>query len=359
MRKLNFSSGPSLLPEPVLRTLQDAVWDLDGSGIGVLEHSHRGPELTAVCERAERLVRELGRVPDDYAVMFLQGGASAQFHMVPMNLLGAGRTADYCVTGSWSKKALAEARRLGEVHVACSGEAGGFAAIPGEVAWSAAPAYGHLTSNETIHGVEWREPPPPPPGGAPLVCDMSSDIFSRPLDIQRYGMIYAGAQKNLGAAGLVLVIARRDLIAGAATELPTMLQYRTWEPNYSRYNTPPTLALWLLAEVLDWVRAEGGVEVMAARAETRAGLVYDYLDQSRLFRALVEPASRSRMNVVFRAPTPELEAELLATAAARGLANLKGHRSLGGLRASMYNAFPETGARALVALLDEFERAHA
>jgi len=359
MRKLNFSSGPSLLPEPVLRKAQDALWDLDGSGMGVLEHSHRGRELTAVCERAERLVREVGQVPDDYAVMFLQGGASAQFHMVPMNLLGAGRTADYCVTGTWGKKALAEARKLGDAHVACSGEAGGFTAIPAEVAWSAAPAYGHVTSNETIHGVQWREPPPPPPGGAPLICDASSDIFSRPLDVSRYGMVYAGAQKNLGAAGLVLVIARRDLIASGSAELPTMLQYRTWEPNYSRYNTPPTLALWLLAEILAWVVAEGGVEAMAARAEERTAPVYAFLDQSKLFRAVAEPGSRSLMNVVFRGATPELEAELLATAEARGLVNLKGHRSVGGLRASMYNAFPVAGARTLVELLDELERAHA
>jgi phosphoserine aminotransferase len=358
MRKFNFSSGPSVLPEPVLARAQAAIWDWDGTGIGILEHSHRGPEFTALVERAERLVREVGRVPDDYAVMFLQGGASAQFHMVPMNFLPPGGTADYCVTGTWGQKAIGEARKLGAVHVACSGEASAFAEIPGEVHWSPAPAYGHFTSNETIHGTEWAAPPPPPPGGAPLICDASSDLFSRPLEIERYGLVYAGAQKNLGPSGTVLVLARKDLVERGARTLPTMLQYRTWAADHSLFNTPPTFGIYLVAEVLDWVRAEGGIAAMQARAIERATLVYQFLDQSALFRGLAHPASRSLMNVTFVATTPALEAEFLAGAEARGLMNLKGHRSLGGMRASMYNGFPVAGARALVEYMDQFERAH-
>ncbi|MCE9573447.1 MAG: 3-phosphoserine/phosphohydroxythreonine transaminase [Deltaproteobacteria bacterium] len=360
MRKFNFSSGPSVLPEPVLRKAQVAVWDWDDTGIGILEHSHRGPEFTALCERAERLVREVGDVPDEYAILFLQGGASAQFHMVPMNFLAAGATADYCVTGTWGQKAIGEAKKLGQVHVACSSEASNFAAIPSadEVHWSSAPVYGHFTSNETIHGVQWAAPPPPPPGGAPLICDASSDLFSRPLEISRYGMVYAGAQKNLGPSGTVLALARKDLIERGSRALPTMLQYRTWASDHSLYNTPPTFGIYLVAEVLEWVRAEGGIAAMQARAVERASLVYDFLDQSRLFHGHARADSRSLMNITFRATTPALEAEFLAGADALGLANLKGHRSVGGMRASMYNAFPVAGARALVEYLDEFERAH-
>ncbi len=360
MRKFNFSSGPSVLPEPVLIKAQAAIWDWDDTGIGILEHSHRGREFTALCERAERLIREVGAVPDEYAILFLQGGASAQFHMVPMNFLAPGATADYCVTGTWGQKAVGEARKLGLVHVACTSEASNFASIPAaaDVHWSGAPAYGHFTSNETIHGVEWAAPPPPPPGGAPLICDASSDLFSRPLDITRYGMVYAGAQKNLGPSGTVLAIARRDLIERGAPGLPTMLQYRTWASDHSLYNTPPTFGIYLVAEVLDWVRAEGGIAAMQARAVERASMLYAFLDQSRLFQGHARADSRSLMNVTFRLATPALEAELLAGAEARGLMNLKGHRSVGGLRASMYNAFPVAGARALVEYLDGFERAH-
>ena len=361
MRKWNFSSGPAVLPEPVLRKAQAAVWDYDGSGIGILEHSHRGPEFTALADRCERLVREVGGVPDDHVVMFLQGGASAQFHMVPMNLLGAGATADYCVTGSWGQKAVAEAKKLGAVHVACGAEGSKFDRLPAadEVRYSDNPAYVHYTSNETIHGVQWRDLPPGVPAGAPLVCDMSSDIFARPLDVARYGLIYAGAQKNLGPSGLVLAIARRDLVERGRKDLPTMLQYRTWATDHSLYNTPPTFSIYVMAEVLDWLRAEGGVAAMAERNAAKAALLYGFLDASKLYVAPVVADARSTMNVVFRARRAELEPELLAQAEARGLANLKGHRTAGGLRASLYNAMPIDGVRALVAFLDEFERAHA
>jgi phosphoserine aminotransferase len=359
-RKWNFSSGPAALPEPVLRKAAAAVVDYDGSGIGILEHSHRGPEFSALVARCERLVREVGRVPDDRVVMFLQGGASAQFHMVPMNLLSGESTADYCVTGSWGQKAVAEARRFGSVHVACSGEAGGFRALPsrGDVRFSDNPAYVHVTSNETIHGVQWPALPAPPPG-VPLVCDASSDLFGRALDLSTLDLVYAGAQKNLGPSGLVLAIARRDLIDRGNTDLPTMLQYRTWAADHSLYNTPPTFSIYVMTEVLAWLAAEGGVAAMAERNAEKAALLYGAIDASKLFEAPVAPGSRSQMNVVFRARRPELDAIFVAEAEARGLANLKGHRTAGGMRASIYNAMPIDGVRALIAFMDAFERSHA
>jgi phosphoserine aminotransferase len=360
MRKWNFSSGPAVLPEPVLRKAQGAILDFEGSGIGILEHSHRGKEFSALADRCERLVRDVGRVPDDHVVMFLQGGASAQFHMVPMNFLAADRTADYCVTGSWGKKAIGEAKRFGGVHVACSGEASGFRALPppDAVRFSDNPAYVHVTSNETIAGVQWPDVPSPP-AGVPLVCDASSDIFSKPIDVSRYGLLYAGAQKNLGPSGLVLAIARRDLIERGRKDLPTMLQYRTWATDHSLYNTPPTFAVYVMAEVLAWLQAEGGLAAIGERNAAKAKLLYDYLDASKLFDAPVAPGSRSQMNVVFRTPSEELDARFVAEAEARGLANLKGHRTAGGMRASLYNAMPLEGVRALIAFCDEFERAHA
>ncbi len=358
-RKLNFSSGPAVLPEEVLRRAQAAIWDLDGTGIGVLEHSHRGPAFMKVAERAERLVREVGGVPDDHAVLFLQGGASSQFFAVPMNLLRPGETADYCNTGVWSQKAIGEARRLGDVHVACSSEPSGFDHIPGrdETHWSDRPAYVHFTSNNTIYGTQWKREPAAP-AGVPLVCDASSDIFSRPIDVRRYGLIYAGAQKNLGIAGLTVVIARRDLIASGRDDLPTMLQYRTHELAGSMHNTPPTFAIYVLAEVLAWIAAHGGLAAMAERNRAKAARLYDFLDGSRAFRGVARADSRSLMNVTFRAATPALERELLAEADRRGLDGLAGHRTVGGLRASIYNAFPAAGVDRLVELLAELERGH-
>ncbi len=357
-RKWNFSSGPAALPEPVLRKAAAAVIDYDGSGIGILEHSHRGPEFSALVARCEALVREVGRVPDDRVVMFLQGGASAQFHMVPMNFLPAGRTADYCITGSWGQKAAGEARRFGTVHVACSGEASKFRELPASVRFSDDPAYVHVTSNETIAGVQWPALPTPP-AGVPLVCDASSDLFGRVMDLSQFGMVYAGAQKNLGPSGLVLAIARRDLIERGNADLPTMLQYRTWAADHSLYNTPPTFSIYVMTEVLAWLVAEGGVAAMAEKNAAKAALLYAAIDASKLFEAPVAPGSRSQMNVVFRARKPELDAVFVAEAEARGLANLKGHRTAGGMRASIYNAMPIEGVKALIAFMDEFERTHA
>lgn len=360
-RKLNFSSGPAMLPDEVLRRAQQAIWDLDQSGIGVLEHSHRGPTFMKVAERAERLVREVGDVPDDFAVLFLQGGASSQFFTVPMNFLGPGATADYCNTGVWSQKAIAEARRIGQVHVACSSEDSAFDHIPSAAThqWSASPAYAHFTSNNTIYGTQWPEDGEPvPPAGVPLVCDASSDLFSRPIDVRRHGLIYAGAQKNLGIAGLTLVLVRRDLIARGRDDLPTMLQYRTHELAGSMHNTPPTFAIYVLAEVMAWILAQGGLAAMAERNQAKARVLYDFLDESKAFRAVARAGSRSLMNVTFRAATPALERELLARADARGLDGLAGHRTVGGLRASIYNAFPLEGVRRLVELLAELEAEH-
>lgn len=357
-RKWNFSSGPAVLPESVLRRAQAAIWDLDGSGIGVLEHSHRGRELTAVAARAEALVRELGDVPADYDVLFLQGGASLQFAMVPMNFL-AGGTADYCVTGVWSQKAMAEARRFGEVHVACASEADGFTYIPSaaQTTWSAAPVYAHFTSNNTIYGTQWAHEPAVP-DGVPLVCDASSDIFSRPIDVRRYGLIYAGAQKNLGPSGVTLVIARKELVARGRRDLPTMLQYRTFADHGSMYNTPPTFGLYMLAEVLAWVKEGGGLAAMDARNRAKAAPLYAALDASKLFRGVVRPDARSLMNVTFRLPTAALEARFVEEAEAAGFSGLAGHRSVGGMRASIYNAFPQAGVEALVAFMRDFEDRH-
>lgn len=346
-----------MLPEPVLRRAQAAIWDLDDSGIGVLEHSHRGPTFMKVAERAERLVRELAGVGDEHAVLFLQGGASTQFFMVPMNLLDGGAGADYCHTGVWSGKAMAEARRFGPVHVACSSESTHFDHIPTEIVWSSAPTYAHVTSNNTIYGTQWAAMPAPP-AGVPLVCDASSDLFSRPIDGRSYGLLYAGAQKNLGSAGVTVVIVRKDLVARGRRELPAMLQYRTHADAGSMYNTPPTFAVYLVAEVCAWIVEQGGLAAMAERNATKAGLLYDFLDGSRLFRGVARADSRSLMNVTFRAATPALERELLARADAAGLDGLAGHRSVGGMRASLYNAFPLDGVRALVELMADLERDH-
>ncbi|MCW5804527.1 MAG: 3-phosphoserine/phosphohydroxythreonine transaminase [Deltaproteobacteria bacterium] len=356
MRALNFASGPATLPEPVLRRAQDALWDLDGSGIGILEHSHRGPEFGRVLERTEALVREVGAIGDDFAVLFVTAGATHHFAMIPQQFLRAEETADYCHTGVWSQKAIDEAKRCGDVHIACSG-APDFAATPASCAWSAAPRYVHYTSNETIYGTAWSAPPAGAP--APLVCDASSDIFSRPLDLAGHAIVYAGAQKNLGPSGISLVIARRDFLETARRDLPPLAQYRTYAAEHSMHNTPNTFGIYIVGEVCAWIRDEGGLEAMAERNARKAALLYDYLDQSRAFTPHARPGSRSLMNVTFRAATPDLERRLLAAADARRMSGLKGHRSVGGMRASIYNAFPEDGVRRLVELLDDVEHGRA
>jgi phosphoserine aminotransferase len=336
----------------VLRRAQQALWDLDGSGIGILEHSHRGKEFGRVLDRAESLVREVGGIGDDYAVLFMTAGATQHFALVPENFLGPGLTADYCHTGIWSGKAMEDARRYGQVHVACSAEADNFASVPTQFNWSASPRYVHYTSNETIYGTEWASPPPAP---APLVCDASSDIFSRPLPLANHALIYAGAQKNLGPSGISLVIARRDFIATGSRELPALYQYRTYEAERSMHNTPNTFGIWMIAEVCAWIKDQGGLAAMGERNQRKAALLYDCLDHSKAWRPHAKPGSRSQMNVTWRGATKELEEQLIKTAEERGMSGLRGHRSVGGMRASLYNAFPEDGVRKLVDLLHELD----
>jgi phosphoserine aminotransferase len=355
----NFSAGPAVLPEPVLRKAQEAIWNVNGSGIGIIEHSHRGKVFDRIIDEAEQACRALAGVPDDYQVLFLQGGASLQFSMIPMNLLPSDRTADYLLTGVWSQKAIKEAKQVGKVHVAATSEATNFDRIPSpdEIRYSANPAYVHFTTNNTIYGTQWRSEPAVP-ADAPLIADTSSDMYSRALDVRKYGLIYAGAQKNLGPAGLVLVIMRKDLIERGPKTLPTMLQYRTHAAEKSLYNTAPTFAIYVMGEVFKWIQAQGGLAAMAERNEEKAGKLYDYLDASEFFRGTAQPDSRSRMNVCFRAPTEELEEKFVKEAAKRGLDGLKGHRLVGGMRASIYNACPPAAVDALVSFMKEFERAN-
>jgi phosphoserine aminotransferase len=355
----NFSAGPAVLPESVLRKAQEAIWNVAGSGIGIMEHSHRGKVFERVITETEESCRSLGGIPDSYRVLFLQGGASLQFAMVPMNFLSGGLTADYLVTGVWSQKAVKEAKPLGKVHIAATSEATNFDRIPKpeEVRYSAEPAYVHITTNNTIYGTQWRNEPPVP-SGVPLVADTSSDMYSRPIDIRKYGIIYAGAQKNLGPSGVVLVIIRNDLVESGSKTIPTMLQYRTHAGEGSLYNTPPTFGIYVMGEVFKWIQSEGGLAAMAEQNEAKARLLYDFIDNSDFFRGTAQPDSRSRMNVCFRGPTEELEAKFISEATKRGLDGLKGHRSAGGMRASIYNACSRTAVEALVAFMKEFERAN-
>ena len=359
-RIFNFSAGPAVLPEPVLRKAQEAVWDVAGSGIGIMEHSHRGKVFDRIRDEAEQACRDLAGIPDNYRVLFLQGGASLQFSMVPMNLLPPDRTADYLLTGVWAQKAVKEAKVLGaKVHLAASSESTNFDRIPqaSEIKYSERPAYVHLTTNNTIYGTQWRSEPSVPAGVA-LVADTSSDMYSRPIDVSRYGLIYAGAQKNLGPSGVVLVIIRDDLVEAGPKTLPTMLQYRTHAAEKSLYNTPPTFGIYVMGEVFKWIQSEGGLEGIAEHNESKARLLYDFIDQSDFFRGTAQPDSRSLMNICFRAPTEELENRFVAEATRRGLDGLKGHRSVGGMRASVYNACPRAAVEALLAFMKEFEQAN-
>jgi phosphoserine aminotransferase len=359
-RIFNFSAGPAVLPEPVLKKAQDAIWDVAGSGIGIMEHSHRGKVFDRIRDEAEQACRDLAGIPDNYRVLFLQGGASLQFSMVPMNLLPAGRTADYLLTGVWAQKAVKEAKVLGaKVHIAATGESTNFDRIPqaAEIKYSERPGYVHLTTNNTIYGTQWPTEPAVP-AGVPLVADTSSDMYSRPIDVSKYGLIYAGAQKNLGPSGVVLVIIRDDLVEAGPKTLPTMLQYRTHSAEKSLYNTPPTFGIYVMGEVFKWIQGQGGLAAMAEHNESKAGLLYDFIDRSDFFRGTAQPDSRSRMNVCFRAPTEELESKFISEATKRGLDGLKGHRNAGGMRASIYNACPRAGVEALVAFMKEFEQAN-
>jgi phosphoserine aminotransferase len=355
----NFGAGPGVLPEVVLREAQQDIWDIGRSGIGILEHSHRGKLFERIVQEAEADCRALAGIPEGYQVLFLQGGASHQFAMIPMNLLGAGQTADFLVTGVWSQKALKEAKAIGQTHVAVSGEGTGFTKIPdvAEIRYSASPAYAHFTTNNTIYGTQWRAEPPVP-AGVPLIADASSDIFSRPIDVARYALIYAGAQKNLGPSGVALVIIRDDLVERGAADIPVILQYRTHAKERSLYNTPATFGIYMMGKVFKWILAGGGLAAMEQRNEEKAALLYACLDASGFYRTTVDTGSRSRMNVVFRTPTEEMDAAFVKAATSAGFEGLKGHRSAGGMRASIYNACPRAGVEALVQFMKEFERTH-
>ncbi len=355
-RILNFSPGPAALPEEVLEQARADIWNLDGSGIGVLEHSHRGKAIDRIFDEAQADCRELLGLPESYAVLFLQGGASTQFAMVPANFLPEGGTADYLNTGAWSKKAIAEAKLYGGVHEAASSADSNFSYIPNrdQTSYSAEPAYVHFTSNNTIFGTQFVTEPEAPSGSV-LVCDMSSDVCSRPLDPTRYGVIYAGAQKNLGPSGLTLVVIRRDLLDKAVREVPSMFRYHLHESNGSRYNTPSVFGVYMVGRVFRWILDSGGLSGMAERNAAKAKLIYDYIDGSSAFYGTARADSRSLMNITFRAPTEDLEKKFIAEAESEGLSGLKGHRSVGGMRASIYNAFPPVGCEALVQFMKHFE----
>jgi len=356
-RVFNFNPGPATLPLPVLEKAQREMLDYQGTGMSVMEISHRSKEFEAIIQTAEADLRELLAIPANYKVMFLQGGASMQFAMLAMNLRPAGASADYIVTGSWGKKAFDEAGRLGTTRAAANTKASNFDHLPAQSELDLDPkaAYLHFTSNETIQGIEYFSEPVPP-SGVPLVCDASSNFISHPLEVAKYGLIYAGAQKNAGPAGVVIAILREDLI-GKVENLPAILGYKTYAEDGSLYNTPPCFNIYIVGLVLKWVKEIGGLAEVERRNRTKAGLVYDVIDTSGgFYRGHAKPENRSRMNITFRLPTEELEAQFTAQAKQNDLIGLKGHRSVGGIRASLYNALPVEGAQALAQFMGEFQQ---
>jgi phosphoserine aminotransferase len=358
VRVFNFSPGPATLPLEVLEQARDELTDWHGSGMSVMEISHRGEAFLRCAREAEADLRELLSIPGNYKVLFLQGGASAQFAFVPMNLAPPGATVDYVNTGHWSGKAIAEAGRYCKVHLA--GDAGGnYTRVPpqSELRFSAAAAYAHYTPNETIGGVEFGYVPET--GKVPLIADMSSSILSQPIDVAKFGLIYAGAQKNIGPSGLAVVIVRDDLIGRARAETPLVFDYEAIAESQSMLNTPPTFAWYMAALVFKWLKRGGGLAAAGERNRIKAQTLYSAIDASRLYGNPVAPDARSRMNATFTLKKPELDAAFLAAAAAAGLHGLKGHRVSGGMRASMYNAMPLAGVETLVAFMREFERQHA
>ena len=355
-RAYNFCAGPAALPQAVLEQAQQEMLDYRGLGLSIMEMSHRDNVFVEIAEQAEKDLRDLMGISDDYAVLFLQGGASSQFAMVPMNLLGEGQTADYINTGQWSKKAIKEAGRYGKINVAASSEDTNFSTVPPQDSWNLSdnPAYVHYCPNETIGGLEYSFVPAV--GDTPLVADMSSTILSRPVDVNQYGLIYAGAQKNIGPAGLTLVIVRKDLLGKASSSVPAMLNYQIHADNGSMYNTPPTYAWYLSGLVFSWLKKQGGVGNMGEINQRKAEKLYGFIDNSGLYSNPVEVISRSRMNVPFVLADDRLDKPFLDQAQAAGLLNLKGHRSVGGMRASIYNAVPEAAVDALIAFMAEFEK---
>ena len=355
-RVFNFSAGPAVLPEPVLQQAAAEMMDWHGSGVSVMEMSHRGKEFIDIHARAEADLRDLMGIPKNYKVLFLQGGASAQFAVIPMNLLRGKSAADYVNTGQWSKKAIADAKKYCKVNVAATSEPDSYTRAPKQAEWKLDPdaAYVHITTNETIGGVEFHWVPDT--GKVPLVADMSSHILSRPMDVSRYGLIYAGAQKNIGPAGLTIVIVRDDLLGQALPVTPTVFDYKVQADNDSMSNTPATYGIYMAGLVFEWLKKQGGVAAMEKTNRTKAALLYDYLDQTEFFHSPVAKDDRSLMNVPFTLRNADLDKAFLQTTEAAGLTQLKGHRSVGGMRASIYNAMPIEGVQALVQCMKEFER---
>ena len=360
-RVYNFAAGPAAMPLPVLEQIQRDLLALPGVGISILEISHRSKTFESILAEAEANIRALAEVPQNYRVLFLQGGASLQFSMVPMNLLDRGSAADYIDAGSWADKAIKEARKVGQVNVAASTSAELYTRIPGQQELNLSPdaAYVHITSNNTIEGTQWRVLPDV--GRAPLVSDSSSDMFSRPIDIEKHALMYAGAQKNLGPAGVTIVIIRDDLVSRSAAKkssLPAMMNYAVYAENRSLYNTPATFAVYALGLVMKWLVGQGGLAAIARVNERKAATLYCEIDRTGFYRGTAAPEGRSMMNVTFRLPTEPLERQFVAESTAAGFDGLEGHRAVGGMRASIYNAFPEAGVDALVDFMREFERRH-
>jgi phosphoserine aminotransferase len=355
-RIFNFSAGPAVLPLEVLEEAQRNLVELPGVGMSILEISHRSKTFDDIIQGCEADMRTLAKIPSDYKILFLQGGASLQFSMVPMNLLPPGGSADYIVTGVWGQKAVKEAKKVGAVKIAGTTEADGFKGVPKQRDLTLDPdaAYVHMTSNNTIYGTEWHWLPDT--GGVPLVSDMSSDIFSRPVDVAKHALIYAGAQKNLAPAGVTLAIIREDMLKKSPPALHTMLSYAVHAENQSLYNTPPVFAIYVMRLVMTWLLKNGGLEAMGAHNQRKADKLYAEIDRTGYYRGHAHKDARSRMNVTFRLGSEDLEKKFAKEATAAGLDGLKGHRSVGGMRASIYNAFPETGVEALVAFMQEFER---
>jgi phosphoserine aminotransferase len=355
-RVFNFSPGPAMLPEPVLRKAQAELLDWQGSGMSVMEVSHRGTDFVEFAARSERTLRELLGVPERYKVLFLQGGATLQFAAVPLNLAPPGSVADYVVTGNWGEKAVQEAERYIRVNVAATSKASKFTTVPDPKTWavSSSAAYLHYTPNETVFGVELHSVPEV--SDAPLVADMSSTLLSRPIDVSRFGVIYAGAQKNIGPAGLAIVIVREDLLGRARRETPGVIDYKTMAENDSMWNTPSTLSWYFAGLVFDWLKEQGGLEAMGKINERKATKLYAAIDGSGFYKNPVDKAYRSWMNIPFTLPNAELDKPFLQEAKAAGLTNLKGHRVVGGMRASLYNAMPEAGVDALIGFMADFAK---
>ncbi len=355
-RAHNFNAGPAVLPQAVLEEAQTDLLNYKGSGMSVMEMSHRSKQFEEIIQTAEADLRELMALPENYKVLFLQGGASLQFAMLAMNLRPAGASADYIITGSWSKTAHKEAGKLGATRVAASTDASNFNCLPEKYDFDPKAAYLHFTANETIHGVEWAAEPAAP-SGVELVCDVSSDFVSRPVDVSKYGLIYAGAQKNAGPSGVTVVVVREDLLERTPANMPVMLDYKLLAESGSLHNTPPCFSIYIVGLVFKWLKARGGLTAVAKNNKEKAGLVYAAIDKSGgFYRGHAVPEARSMMNIPFRLPSEDLENLFVKESSAQGLVGLKGHRSVGGLRASVYNALPMESARTLVEFMADFQK---